>query len=155
MTKPADILDARRKIDEAIEAIENFCSDSVMYDDFQMINLELMMSRFRLGRGEPARFATLEQVERVTRLLPLLLTRRIPELIALSTTLDSARSLFYVSIPGLVMNVGRLMEIREQQSASGRGAFGRETLAQLREKNARLEAENAELRAKETEPEPA
>lgn len=152
-------LEARAEIDARLDALESFSfSATPSFDpDFKFsgdkatFNEEIESFSWQicmlwLPPASAARFATLEQVERMKRVLVKILCEHVPRIARHYPASEQACDFIEDSLSMLIDKIEKLSRTRAQQSASGRGEFGRETLAQLREKNARLETENEELR---------
>jgi hypothetical protein len=137
-------LAARDEIDARLETLENFSFSAVGDDEIEV--LSNLLCTFHTGQETRARFATLVQIERTKRAMPAILGQYIPAVVNRYFESDRARNLIDYDLPIFLISITKLDKTRAQQSASGRGAFGRETVAQLREKNALLEAELATLR---------
>jgi hypothetical protein len=153
-------LAARGEIDAQLDALEEFSFNDEPFDDEKIEMLSNLLCTFHTGQETRARFATLVQIERAKKAMPAILGRHVPAVVNRYFESDSARNLIDYDLPIFLISITKLDKTRAQQSASGRGAFGRETVAQLREKNALLEAERdaalAALRqAQPTAPEPA
>jgi hypothetical protein len=142
MKTEAERLAAREEIDLRLATLENFAfGPDVAITDEEIDALTNLLCSFHTGQETKARFATIAQIERAKLALPTILGQHIPRVVEGYFESDSARSLIDCDLPMFLTSIAKLDRARAQQSASGRGAFGRDTV-----ENTRLAQENAELR---------
>jgi hypothetical protein len=138
---------AREEIDARLDALESFeYYGKPGRHDEEIGRFSNLLCAFHSGRESRVRFATIEQIERLKGMLAGVLDHCAEVGAYCYWNSDNARILIECDLPKLLESVAKLSAAREKQRLSGQGAYGRETLASLREKNARLETENAELR---------
>jgi nucleoside 2-deoxyribosyltransferase len=137
---------AREEIERALIAIEQMRIDgATSFEEGVALTQTLHVFRFGRDEGECGAFTTLDHAKQLIRLLPDFLRNVAIPLI----TRDDPDPTDFTLIGEFVMNVGRIYRTRTEQSASGRGDYGRETMAKAQEEIARLKAELATARAQE------
>jgi len=144
------VLAAREEIDAKLQELESFSFDVVGDDEIKI--LATLIHAFHTGSETKARHATLVQIERAKKAIPRILGELVPQVLKRHSESECARSLVDPVLGKFLSGVAKLYRSRTEQSRSGKGDYGRDTIAKLKEELAQRNAELAVLRqAKETE----
>jgi|GEM_PF-6492129 len=135
--------EAQTEITARIEALDRFAFDPNSDLDDEIQRLNQLLCALHTGQQTPMRYALQTQIETIKRSLPRVLSEFVPHMLERFSDSEPACHLVYHALPQFLISTGKLNWTRMQQSASGRGVFGRQTVATLQARIAELEAEKA------------